>query len=163
MNGIKHYCTGIAQWINNQSSEWKMGMVGMISVGAFLIGANYKKIIGLRLFIGEEHAKKDSNGYLTMKNMNVPYYAVIFSSVRSDIDDGYSQTATKMVQLASKQAGFLGVESARNDIGITVSYWKDLDSIRKWKANMDHQKVCFAFTPLSCYFFCCGTILIIIF
>ena len=43
-----------------------------------------------------------------------------------------------MVNLASKQPGFLGVESARESVGITVSYWSDLDSIKKWKQNAEH-------------------------
>lgn len=43
-----------------------------------------------------------------------------------------------MVELAKQQDGFLGVESARNEIGITVSYWKDIDSIKKWKQNSEH-------------------------
>ena len=45
-----------------------------------------------------------------------------------------------MVELVSKQDGFLGFESAREDLGITVSYWKDIESIKKWKANLEHQK-----------------------
>lgn len=69
-----------------------------------------------------------------------PYYAVIFTSHRTDGDNGYSEMATKMVELASKQPGFLGVEFAREDVGITVSYWKDLESIKRWKANMEHQE-----------------------
>ena len=48
--------------------------------------------------------------------------------------------AAKIVELASKQPGFLGVESAREDVGITVSYWTDLESIKKWKRNVEHQK-----------------------
>lgn len=67
-----------------------------------------------------------------------PYYAVIFSSIRSEEIDGYSEMADLMVDLASKQEGFLGIESARNELGITVSYWKDLDSIKKWKQHSDH-------------------------
>lgn len=43
-----------------------------------------------------------------------------------------------MVELAEQQPGFLGVESARDTLGITVSYWKDLDSIKQWKANVEH-------------------------
>lgn len=69
-----------------------------------------------------------------------PYYAVIFTSHRTDGDNGYSEMATKMVELASKQPGFLGVEFAREDVGITVSYWADLESIKRWKANMEHQE-----------------------
>lgn len=69
---------------------------------------------------------------------NPPYYAVIFSSIRTANIDGYSKMADLMQELASKQEGFLGVESARNELGITVSYWQDLDSIKKWKLNDDH-------------------------
>ena len=67
-----------------------------------------------------------------------PYYAVIFSSMRTDIDDNYSEVADKMVELANVQDGFLGLEFARNELGITVSYWRDLESIKKWKENTDH-------------------------
>lgn len=44
-----------------------------------------------------------------------------------------------MVKLAQEQEGFLGIESAREDIGITLSYWKDLQSIKKWKENTEHR------------------------
>ena len=67
-----------------------------------------------------------------------PYYAVIFTSVRTEGDNGYSEIANRMVELASTQEGFLGAESAREEIGITVSYWRDLESIRKWKENAEH-------------------------
>ena len=71
-----------------------------------------------------------------------PYYAVIFTSVRTDADEGYADTAAKMVALASGQPGFLGVESVREQggIGITVSYWKDIKSIRAWKNNTAHRQ-----------------------
>ena len=66
------------------------------------------------------------------------YYAVIFTSERTEIDEGYLAMTKKMETLAKEQEGFLSVESARSEIGITVSYWKDLESIKKWKQNMDH-------------------------
>ena len=72
------------------------------------------------------------------KTPNPPYFAVIFSSMRTEIETGYADTAELMVKLANQQEGFLGVESARNEIGITVSYWKDLESIRKWKLHSEH-------------------------
>ncbi len=72
------------------------------------------------------------------KTPSPPYYAVIFSSIRTEGDNGYSEMSDKMIELASKQAGFLGVESARAGLGITVSYWQDLESIRNWKMNMEH-------------------------
>lgn len=68
-----------------------------------------------------------------------PYYAVIFTSVRSGEDKDYKNIADQMVMLAQQQEGFLGMESARNEIGITVSYWKDLESIKKWKLQADHK------------------------
>lgn len=66
------------------------------------------------------------------------YYAVIFTSERTIIEDGYAEMAVLMEELAKKQEGFLGVESARSEIGITVSYWKDLESIKKWRQNIAH-------------------------
>jgi heme-degrading monooxygenase HmoA len=69
-----------------------------------------------------------------------PYYAVIFTSHRTEGDNGYGEMASKMVELASKQPRFLGTESARGDVGITVSYWTDLESIKKWKINIKHQQ-----------------------
>ena len=67
-----------------------------------------------------------------------PYYAVIFTSVRTDVEDGYNAMARKMLDLAAQQPGFLGAESVREEVGITVSYWSDLESIKKWKAVADH-------------------------
>lgn len=71
---------------------------------------------------------------------NPPYYAVIFTSLRTDGDNGYGDMATKMVELAARQPGYLGFESARENIGITVSYWSDLESIKNWKANIEHKQ-----------------------
>lgn len=70
---------------------------------------------------------------------NPPYYAVIFTSIKIDEDKGYSKMADRMDELAFQQDGFLGYESAREDLGITVSYWKDKESIKKWKDNLEHQ------------------------
>ena len=67
-----------------------------------------------------------------------PYCAVIFTSVRTGIEDGYVDTAKRMAELAEEQPGFLGVESARNEIGITVSYWESLEAIKNWKNNAEH-------------------------
>ncbi|MEH6764314.1 antibiotic biosynthesis monooxygenase family protein [Aequorivita antarctica] len=70
--------------------------------------------------------------------MEQPYYAVIFTSIQSENIEGYSEMAELMETLAKQQSGFLGIESARNEIGITVSYWQNLESIKSWKANLDH-------------------------
>lgn len=67
-----------------------------------------------------------------------PYYAVIFSSIRTGIDEGYNTMANVMVELAALQPGYLGVETARNDIGITISYWTSLEAIKNWKQVSEH-------------------------
>lgn len=72
------------------------------------------------------------------KTPHAPYYAVIFTSVRTEIDEGYAEMARRMLELARRQPGFLGEESARNEAGITVSYWESLEAIRAWKNNPDH-------------------------
>lgn len=68
-----------------------------------------------------------------------PYYAVVFTTLRTAGDNGYTETAARMEKLAEKQPGFLGYESAREELGITVSYWKSLEDIKAWKANAEHQ------------------------
>lgn len=71
-----------------------------------------------------------------------PYYAVIFSSLRTDGDQGYGQAAARMLELAHEQSGFLGVESAREDgLGITVSYWSSEAAILAWKQQAEHRAV----------------------
>jgi len=69
-----------------------------------------------------------------------PYYAVIFSSLRTEGEHGYEAMARRMVELAAQQPGFLGVDTTRGaeGLGLTVSYWKDLASIAQWKKNPEH-------------------------
>lgn len=69
-----------------------------------------------------------------------PYYAVVFTSTRTEGDNGYSQMAEEVLKLAEKQPGFLGAESVRNadKVGITVSYWDSLESIKAFKSVARH-------------------------
>ena len=70
-----------------------------------------------------------------------PYYAVIFSSLRTPTDAGYAAMSDRMVELARLQPGFLGAESTRgaDGFGITVSYWTSLDAIAHWRADAEHR------------------------
>jgi len=70
-----------------------------------------------------------------------PYWAAIFTSQRTDGDQGYGAMAERMLTLAREQPGYLGVESARDTtgLGITVSYWRDEESIRRWKQVVEHR------------------------
>jgi heme-degrading monooxygenase HmoA len=75
------------------------------------------------------------------KTPEPPYYAVIFTSTRTEWDRGYGKMAEKMNALAAEQPGYLGMETARTPegLGITVSYWKSLEDIANWKAEAQHQ------------------------
>jgi len=70
-----------------------------------------------------------------------PYFAVIFTSTRTEVDEGYGDMAMKMVEMAAEQPGFLGVESARgaDGLGITVSYWESEQAIANWRTNAEHR------------------------
>ena len=69
-----------------------------------------------------------------------PYYAVIFSNHRTDEDNGYGEMGDRMTELASQQPGFLGMESVRDGLGLTVSYWNSLEAIKNWKRNSEHME-----------------------
>ncbi len=70
-----------------------------------------------------------------------PYYAVIFTSVRTEGDNGYAEAAKRILEIARQQPGFLGYEGARVDIGVSVSYWESLEAIQAWKTHPEHRKV----------------------
>ncbi len=74
-------------------------------------------------------------------NLPTPYYAVIFTSRRTAVDDaGYLAMAERMTALAATRPGYLGIESTRgaDGFGITVSYWASAEAIRAWKDHADH-------------------------
>ena len=71
-------------------------------------------------------------------NPKLPYYAVIFTSKQSTDLDGYSDMAMQMELLAQQQPGYLGMDHARSNVGITISYWKDQESIFGWKNVTEH-------------------------
>tara|TARA_R110001592_G_scaffold4168_11_gene23393 strand:- start:248 stop:565 length:318 start_codon:yes stop_codon:yes gene_type:complete len=75
---------------------------------------------------------------MIVDNLKTPYYAVIFTTVVAENLEGYTKTAERMETLAKKQKGYLGIESARSEIGITVSYWQTLSDIVAWKNNVEH-------------------------
>lgn len=70
-----------------------------------------------------------------------PYYAVLFTSLRRvQPNDGYGETAERMEELARRQPGFLGVESARGEdgLGITISYWATAEAVATWGRHAEH-------------------------
>lgn len=68
-----------------------------------------------------------------------PYFAVIFSSVLNEDTEEYQAVSLELEELAKENPGFLGFEAARSDLGIFISYWKDLDSIKEWKEVSAHR------------------------
>jgi heme-degrading monooxygenase HmoA len=75
---------------------------------------------------------------MIVSHLQPPYYAVIFTALLTDDIADYLETAERMELLAKEQDGYLGIESARNELGITISYWKDLESILQWKHHVEH-------------------------
>ncbi len=75
------------------------------------------------------------------KTPEPPYYAVIFTSMRTPDGEGYDDMSQKMLEMAAQQAGYLGVESARGEdgLGITVSYWESEEAITNWRTNAEHR------------------------
>ncbi len=67
-----------------------------------------------------------------------PYYVTIFTSLRTPGDNGYDEMAASMAKLSSEQPGYLGMESAREGVGLTLCYWRDLESIKSWRQHVDH-------------------------
>lgn len=71
---------------------------------------------------------------------NPPYYAVIFTSIKNEENAEYEEMSERMVELVQKQTGFLGMESAQEQVGITISYWENIESIQNWRNNFEHQE-----------------------
>ena len=67
-----------------------------------------------------------------------PYYAVVFTSLRTPGDNGYKEMARRMDELSATMPGFLGQETVREELGVSVSYWKTLDDVRNWKQTSEH-------------------------
>jgi heme-degrading monooxygenase HmoA len=94
-------------------------------------------MLGLNL---DNSLEQGAPGMLTIADTpRPPYYAAIFTSLRTEVDSGYDAMAARMLELAAEQPGFLGVESARQALGITVSYWESLEAIQNWKRHAEHQ------------------------
>ena len=70
--------------------------------------------------------------------MENPYYAVIFTSLKTNQTEGYDQMVESMETLAKQQPGYLSIETVQNELEITISYWDSLDAIKNWKANLEH-------------------------
>lgn len=76
------------------------------------------------------------------KTPKPPYYAVIFTSIRTEVDAGYAEMAERMEALAARQPGYLGLEAFRESsgAGTTISYWKTLEDLQSWKKNVEHRE-----------------------
>ncbi len=68
-----------------------------------------------------------------------PYYAVIFTNLRTEGDHGYNAMAERMVELGATMPGFLGIEAVRDGLGITISYWESEEAIHHWHQQAEHK------------------------
>jgi heme-degrading monooxygenase HmoA len=68
-----------------------------------------------------------------------PYFAVIAPAELADDVRGYPELASRLVQLAKEQPGFLGIESGfQPGFVLAVSYWASLDAIHAWRTRVEH-------------------------
>lgn len=76
-----------------------------------------------------------------VQNFEPPYYAVVFTSLRTDVDDGYDETGDRLDELVASVPGFLGMDVARTPggLGITVGYFRDVDAIKQWRGDAEHR------------------------
>jgi len=74
------------------------------------------------------------------KTPKPPYWVVVFTAQRREIDREYEAMGARMFELATKQPGFLGIEAAHDaeGFGVTAIYYTDETSILAWKANAEH-------------------------
>lgn len=92
---------------------------------------------GARLIVGDMSEQRMT----PVSAFQPPYYAVVFTSVRTEEDAGYGETAERLGELVQDVPGFLGEDSARTPGGlaITVAYFRDLDGIEQWRAHAEHR------------------------
>jgi len=72
------------------------------------------------------------------KTPEPPYYSVTFTSLKRKSCPGYEDTAVEMETLAKSMPGYLGFESCSSDVGISISYWKTLEDVKRWKYHPLH-------------------------
>jgi heme-degrading monooxygenase HmoA len=70
-----------------------------------------------------------------------PYYAAVFTTVRTQDQDGYSETSAHLEDLVKDVPGYLGMDHAQTPggLGITVSYFRDADALTQWRTNAEHR------------------------
>jgi heme-degrading monooxygenase HmoA len=68
----------------------------------------------------------------------LPYYAVIFTSFRTEMEDGYHEMNELLMEKAKSYSGFMHQDAVRDGMGIAISYWKNLEDIQVWKKDIDH-------------------------
>ncbi|MCE4942108.1 antibiotic biosynthesis monooxygenase [Streptomyces albulus] len=70
-----------------------------------------------------------------------PYYVAVFTTVRTQDQDGYGETNARMEELVKDVPGFLGMDHAQTPggLGITVGYFRDADALTQWRSNAEHR------------------------
>ncbi|MFD4672674.1 antibiotic biosynthesis monooxygenase family protein [Lentzea sp. NPDC058450] len=70
-----------------------------------------------------------------------PYYAAIFTTVRTQDQTGYAETNARMEELVRDIPGYLGMDHAQNPggLGITVGYFRDAEALEQWRTDAEHR------------------------
>jgi len=70
-----------------------------------------------------------------------PYYAAVFTTVRTEDQSGYTETSSYLEDLVKDMPGYLGMDHAQTPggLGITVSYFRDADALTQWRTDVEHR------------------------
>ncbi|MCD7438176.1 antibiotic biosynthesis monooxygenase [Streptomyces lincolnensis] len=70
-----------------------------------------------------------------------PYYVAVFTTVRTQDQDAYSETNARLEDLVRELPGYLGMDHAQTPggLGITVSYFRDADALTRWRTDAEHR------------------------
>ncbi|MEU8794084.1 antibiotic biosynthesis monooxygenase [Streptomyces sp. NPDC048643] len=70
-----------------------------------------------------------------------PYYLAVFTTVRTQDQNGYGETNARMEELVRDIPGYLGMDHAQTpgELGITVAYFRDADALTEWRSNAEHR------------------------
>ncbi|MEU4466272.1 antibiotic biosynthesis monooxygenase [Streptomyces sp. NPDC024017] len=70
----------------------------------------------------------------------LPYYVAVFTTVRTQNQNDYSETNACLEDLVKDLPGYLGMDHGQTPggLGITVSYFRDADALTEWRTNAEH-------------------------
>lgn len=116
---------------------------GIISIIIF-----YEDIIMAKIESPLHHLPSLDEGLELLRTPDPPYYAIITTNIQSGkSQEEYDQTMQEMLKVVKKLPGFLGSETAYDQVAdgrrfkLGVTYWSNLEAISSWREHAQHMRV----------------------